>query len=338
MKSFTVGANDVQMRLSRFVESVTNRLPSSLLYKSFRNGRIKVNGKKAKPDYRLQPGDKIDLYIVDEFFENVPQKKAPVLRKVPFQVVFEDENLLIVHKPAGVLCHSDNTGDPCLVEGITRYLTEKGDYDPAAQNTFAPAVCNRLDRGTQGLVIAAKNAAALRSVNRLIREDGITKTYLCLAFGRCPDGIYEAWHFHRPDAKTVQLSRRPRTDRASGQSYKPIRTGVHLLRYAGEIGLYRITLYTGRTHQIRAHMRLLGHPLLGDRKYGDPAVNERWPMKNQALCAAGLRFADDIDDPLLLPYAGKKISNPYCTLEALFAELTGQPTDAADAQPSEART
>lgn len=330
MKSFTAGDNEAGMRLSRFVEGVTWKLPSSLLYKSFRNGRIKVGGKKAKPDYRLQAGDLIELYIVDEFFPAAPAKKGPQLRRVPFEVVFEDENLLVVHKPAGVLCHADNTGDPCLVEGICRYLQQKGAYDPAAQNTFAPAVCNRLDRGTEGLVIAAKNAPALRAVNRLIREGGLTKTYLCLAVGRCADGIYEAWHFHRPDAKLVQLSRRPKTDRETGSVYKPIKTGVQLLALQGDVGLYRITLYTGRTHQIRAHMRLLGHPLLGDRKYGDPALNQRYGLKTQALCAVQLRFAAAIDDPLLAPYADKKIVDPHCTLQTLFATLTGTSAPAAD--------
>ena len=314
MKQFTAGPDDDGIRLSRFVERVTRRLPASLLYKSFRNGRIKVNGKKAKPDARLVTGDTVELYIVDEFFEGVEEKKKPVLRRAPFEVVFEDADLLIVHKPEGLLCHSDNTGDVSLVEGITRYLTDKGEYDPAAQNAFSPAVCNRLDRGTQGLVIAAKTAAALRAVNRLIREDGITKVYECLAFGRCADGIYEAWHFHKEDAKTVQLSRKPRTDKATGQAYKPIRTGVHLQAMHGDVGLYRITLYTGRTHQIRAHMKLLGHPLLGDRKYGEEAVNARWPRKNQALCAVELRFADKIDDSVLAKYAGMKITTPYCTL------------------------
>ncbi len=320
MKSFTAGPNDAGMRLSRFVESVTNQLPTSLLYKSFRNGRIKVGNKKAKPEYRLQQGDLIELYIVDEFFEGVRLKTKPVLRKAAFSVVFEDENLLIVHKPAGLLCHGDNTGDVSLVEGIIRYLTDAGEYSAEAQNAFIPAVCNRLDRGTQGLVIAAKNAPALRAVNELIRLDGITKTYLCLAAGRCADGVYQAWHFHAEDAKKVQLSKQEKP------GYKQIKTGVHLESFAAGIGLYRITLYTGRTHQIRAHMRMLGHPLLGDRKYGDPAINEKWPLKNQALCAVGLQFDDNLADPLLKQYSGKKILNPYCTLQADFARLTGSKT------------
>lgn len=316
MKSFTAGPDDADARLSRFVENVTRGLPTSLLYKSFRNGRIKINGKKAKPDYRLQPGDLIELYIVDEFFEQVSNKKAPVLRKVPFSVVFEDKNLLIVHKPAGVLCHSDNTGDPSLVEGIIRYLTEKGEYDRAGQNTFSPALCNRLDRGTQGLVIAAKNAAALRSMNQLIREGGLTKAYQCLAVGRCADGIYDAWHFHAEDAKTVQISKKARPD------FKPIKTGVQLLEFRGNVGLYKITLYTGRTHQIRAHMRFLGHPLLGDRKYGDAAINQQYPLKNQALCAWELQFAASLTDPVLKPYEGLVLTNPYCTLPQDFEALT----------------
>lgn len=324
MKSFIAKSAEEGMRLSRFVENVTWKLPSSLLYKSFRNGRIKVNGKKAKPDCRLAAGDVIELYIVDEFFANVPAKKGPQLRRAAFSVVFEDANLLIVHKPAGLLCHADNTGDVCLVEGITRYLCDKGEYDPAAAGTFAPAVCNRLDRGTEGLVIAAKTPQVLRAVNALIRDGGLTKTYLCLAAGRCADGVYQAWHFHAEGAKKVQLSRRPKNDAASGQAYKPIKTGVQLLRFAGGLGLYRITLYTGRTHQIRAHMRMLGHPLLGDRKYGDPTVNARWPLKNQALCACELQFTKTPADPLLAPYAGMRVTNPHCTLEALFEDLCGQ--------------
>ena len=166
MKRFTATANDEGVRLSRFVQSVTTGLPTSLLYKSFRNKRIKVNGKKAAPDARLCAGDLIELYINDEFFppEAAPARPAkPSRPKQPrVQVVYEDGNIAVLYKPAHLLCHSDRTGDANLVDAFTQYLAEKGEYVPGGENRFAPALCNRLDRGTEGLVIAAKNYAALR--------------------------------------------------------------------------------------------------------------------------------------------------------------------------------
>ena len=155
MKSFTAGANDDQVRLSRFVEWVTSGLPTGLLYKSFRNKRIKVNGKKAAPDYRLQQGDVIELYLNDEFFP-----AAPAPRRTPKQprvrVLLENEDLAVLYKPTHLLCHSDRTGDPDLVSAFLAYLGEKGEFVPDKENSFTPSICNRLDRGTEGLVIAAK--------------------------------------------------------------------------------------------------------------------------------------------------------------------------------------
>ena len=160
MKQFTATANDEGVRLSRFVQSVTRGLPTSLLYKSFRNKRIKVNGKRAAPDARLAAGDLIELYINDEFFppESAPARPAkPARPKQPkVQVIYEDQNIAVLYKPAHLLCHSDRTGDANLVDAFTQYLIEKGEYQPGGENRFAPALCNRLDRGTEGLVIAAK--------------------------------------------------------------------------------------------------------------------------------------------------------------------------------------
>ena len=156
MKQFTATANDEGVRLSRFVQSVTTGLPTSLLYKSFRNKRIKVNGKKAAPDARLCAGDLIELYINDEFFppEAAPARPArpsrPSRPKQPkVQVVYEDGNIAVLYKPAHLLCHSDRTGDANLVDAFTQYLAEKGEYVPGGENRFAPALCNRLDRGTR---------------------------------------------------------------------------------------------------------------------------------------------------------------------------------------------
>ena len=182
MKQFTATPNDEGVRLSRFVQSVTQGLPTSLLYKSFRNKRIKVNGKKAAPDARLAAGDLIELYINDEFF---PPEAAPAWASKPakparprqpkVQVIYEDENIAVLYKPAHLLCHSDRTGDANLVDAFTQYLTDKGEYTPGGENRFAPALCNRLDRGTEGLVIAAKNYASLRDMNEIIRTDRLKK-------------------------------------------------------------------------------------------------------------------------------------------------------------------
>ena len=177
MKQYTATANDDGVRLSRFVQSVTRDFPTSLLYKSFRNKRVKVNGKKAAPEYRLQTGDLIELYINDEFFP--PEGAKPVQKAAPKKqpnqprvtVIYEDENLAVLYKPTHLLCHSDRTGDANLVDAFTQYLTQKGEYDPHGENRFKPGICNRLDRGTEGLVIAAKNYAALRDMNEIIRTD-----------------------------------------------------------------------------------------------------------------------------------------------------------------------
>ena len=169
MKQYTATANDDGVRLSRFVQSVTRDFPTSLLYKSFRNKRVKVNGKKAAPEYRLQAGDLIELYINDEFFP--PEGAKPAVPKAApkkkqnqpkVTVIYEDENIAVLYKPTHLLCHSDRTGDANLVDAFTQYLAEKGEYDPHGENRFKPGVCNRLDRGTEGLVIAAKSYAALR--------------------------------------------------------------------------------------------------------------------------------------------------------------------------------
>ena len=189
MKQYTATANDEGVRLSRFVQSVTRDLPTSLLYKSFRNKRIKVNGKKGAPEDRIQAGDLIELYINDEFFP--PEGAKPAAKKPPKKqqnqpkvtVIYEDENIAVLYKPTHLLCHSDRTGDANLVDAFTQYLAQKGEYDPSGENRFKPGICNRLDRGTEGLVIAAKSYAALRDMNEIIRTDLLKKEYYTITVG-----------------------------------------------------------------------------------------------------------------------------------------------------------
>lgn len=318
MKRFTAGTNEEGVRLSRFVQNVTVNLPNSLLYKSFRNKRIKVNGKKADADYRIHAGDVLELYINDEFFSAAPAPKAPARRQPPVQVVYEDENLAVLYKPAHLLCHSDRTGDANLVDAFAAYLETKGEYDPHAEKRFAPALCNRLDRGTEGLVLAAKSYAALRDLNAIIRDDMMKKEYLTITVGAPPQGRFVAWLQHSEKNNKVRIHAR------ESEGYKQIITEVTVIRQAGPFALCRIGLITGRTHQIRAHLAYLGHPVLGDIKYGNHKMNERTGLKTQALCAQRLTFGRIPEENTLQYLSGRviKLNDPEIvkTYERLTAE------------------
>ena len=303
MKSFTAGTNEEGVRLSRFVESVTKDMPRSMMYKAFRNKRIKVNGKRAEPDTRLHQNDLIELYINDEFFPAgaaAPAKKPP-RRQPPVTVIYEDGNIAVLYKPAHLLCHSDRTGDANLVDAFAAYLQAKGEYDPHAEQRFAPAICNRLDRGTEGLVIAAKSYAALRDMNAIIRDDMMKKEYLTITVGTPPAGRHIAWLQHSEKNNKVRIHAR------EAEGYKQIITEVTPIRQNGPFTLCRIGLITGRTHQIRAHLAYLGHPVLGDIKYGNRKMNERTGLKTQALCAQRLTFDRIPQDNILHELSGRVI-------------------------------
>lgn len=295
MKSFTAGANENDVRLSRFVEGVTKDMPRSMMYKAFRNKRIKVNGKRAEPDTRLKTGDLIEMYINDEFFppEGVKPKAKPPRRQPPVTVIYEDANFAVLYKPAHLLCYSDRTGDANLVDAFAAYLEAKGEYDPHAEQRFAPALCNRLDRGTEGLVLAAKSYTALRDLNAIIRDDLMKKEYLTITVGAPPAGRHIAWLQHSEKNNKVRIHAR------QCEGYKQIITDVTVIRQNGPFALCRIGLITGRTHQIRAQFAAAGHPLLGDGKYGRERDNKKYGRSFQALYSYKLAFTFPTDAGLL---------------------------------------
>lgn len=330
MKRFTATANDDGVRLSRFVQSVTRDLPTSLLYKSFRNKRVKVNGKRAAPEDRLRAGDLIELYINDEFFPESPAPARatpkPARRVVGLPkvtVIYEDENIAVLYKPVHLLCHSDRTGDANLVDAFIQYLTEKGEYDQHGENRFKPSICNRLDRGTEGLVIAAKNYAALRDMNEIIRTDRLKKEYYTITVGIPASGRFTAWWEHDEKANKVRIHAH---EGESGQRKKII-TDVDVLRTAGPFALCRIGLVTGRTHQIRAHLAFLGKPVLGDVKYGNRKMNERTGTKTQALCAVRVSFLEIPAESTLHYLTGKVVKLPSPQILRQFDALDKNSAD-----------
>ena len=318
MKSYTAGPNEEGVRLSRFVQSVAPALPASMMYKGFRNKRVKVNGKKAAPEDRLHEGDQIELYINDEFFapaqQAAPPKPKPV-KKIPLQVVYEDPAIAILYKPAHLLCHSDRTGDASLIDAFIARQTENGEYQPGQEASFRPALCNRLDRGTEGLVLAAKTYPALRDMNEIIREDLLHKEYLTITCGVPPQGRHLAYLRHSEKNNKVTVIPSP------APGYKEIITRVEVLKKQGPFSLCRIGLITGRTHQIRAHLAFLGAPVLGDIKYGNRKLNERTGKKSQELCAVAVRFEQIPVQNSLAYLSGREIELTRPGIEARFEEL-----------------
>jgi 23S rRNA pseudouridine955/2504/2580 synthase len=183
MKELTIRGNDAGQRLDKFLQKAVKTLPQALLYKYVRMKRVKVNGKRSEIAYKLIEGDKVQLYINDEFFQN---RKENLFLSAPskIDIVYEDENILLVDKKSGLVVHEDESGSPdTLVARIQHYLYDKGEYNPSQENSFAPALCNRIDRNTSGIVIAAKNAEALRILDEKIKLREIKKLYLCLTHG-----------------------------------------------------------------------------------------------------------------------------------------------------------
>lgn len=263
MKKIIAGKNDAGRRLDKFLLKFLKDMPTSLLYKAFRKKRIKVNGKKAESSYILTEGDVLELYINDEFFEekneNLSFNKDPKIN-----IVYEDENIIIADKPKGVLMHGERKDKDTLISNLLAYLYLKGEYNPKEEQSFVPAFCNRIDKNTRGLVVAAKNAAALREVNERIRNGELKKYYLCILSKEPKEksGVIETYLKKNERENRVYVC----AENEKGAKYA--KTRYNVLREIEEGFLTEVELFTGRTHQIRAHMSYIGCPIVGDVKYG----------------------------------------------------------------------
>ncbi len=306
MKEFTVFKNDAGQRLDRFCAKIAPAVSSAALQKYFRTKDIKVNGHWQRADYRLSEGETVRLYIPDEYFEGKKKENTRLQTLTPkLDIVYEDENILLVNKMPGVLCHPDSGWDAStLIARIQAHAYQRGEWDPAAENSFAPALANRIDRGTGGIVIAAKNAEAPRILDEKIRLRELDKRYLCVCLGRPKpeSGTLRGWLFKDAVKNTVFVKDRqePGTSLAV--------THYRLLASQNGLSLVECALETGRTYQIRTQMAHFGHPLLGDSKYGDEKQNRRWHESRQLLWSYKLCFAFETDAGAPQYLAGKEFS------------------------------
>ena len=313
MKAFTIGQNDAEQRLDKFISKAVPSLPTSLMYKYIRTKHIKVNRKRAQISTRLKTGDLVELYINDEFFEKGQPHYDFFKAGNTLNIVYEDENIILCDKPQGLLVHPDKSEyNDTLIGRIQRYLYEKGEFDPEGENSFKPALANRIDRNTGGIVIAAKNAVALRILCDKIKSREIDKEYLAVAHGyfKKKEDILTGYLEKNSDKNKVYLSK------SANDKNSLIKTQYKVIAEKDNLSLLRILLLTGRTHQIRAHMSSIGHALLGDGKYGKLANDKKMGFDKQALYSYKLTFRF-VSDAETLNYLNGKT---FTVKEVWFAD------------------
>ncbi len=302
MKELTIGKNDAGQRLDRYLAKAVPLLPASLAQKYLRLKRIKCNGARAERNTRLNEGDVLQLYINDEFFDRPSEENAYLTVSAPkLNIVYEDENILLVDKRPGLAVHPHDGAEygKTLIDHILAYLYAKGEWRPREERSFTPALCNRIDRNTGGIVIAAKTAEALRVLNQKIRDRELDKRYLAIVEGtpKPREGALKGYLFKDAVKNRVFVTDAPQ------KGSKSCETRYRVLQSRGGLSLVECELVTGRTHQIRAQFAHAGHPLLGDGKYGK--ADKRFGRDYQALYSYKLTFRFTTDAEGLAYLDGK---------------------------------
>ncbi len=275
MREIRVGKNDSNQRLDRFLKKYMDEAGTGFIYKMLRKKNIKVNESKASPEMMIFEGDTIQLYISDETIDKFIGTKEVRKSKLAPRIIYEDENLVLINKPAGILSHgAGEEFEENIVDSLVTYLIQKGDYIPRIEKTFSPSICNRLDRNTSGVIIGAKNSEALRLVNKAIKEGSVRKYYKTIVKGTIKEDFeHKGFLIKDEDRNLVDISDK------QGERSKDVYTKFRVIMSKGGYSLLEVELITGRTHQIRSTLQTMGYPVIGDRKYGNSVVNDEFRKK-----------------------------------------------------------
>ena len=322
MKEIRITKNEENQRLDKFLLKYMNKASKGFLYKMLRKKRIKYNGGRAEGSELLKAGDTLQLYLAEETISSFMEEKTVAEAKRHFAIVYEDDDILVVSKPAGLLTHPEKSSDKdTLIDQILYYLYQKGQYLPEADSSFTPALCNRLYRNTRGIVISGKTLKGVQAVNETIRSHKLDKYYLTLVAGEIREaGEITAYLTKDEEKNQVRISKREGSGKKTMTKYRP-------LACAKGYTLLEIHLITGKTHQIRAHMQSIGHPVVGDRKYGSEHSNqkfrEEYALSNQFLHAIRVEWKEK-EGPLGYLY-GKEMTAPLPkTLQEICDGLFGK--------------
>lgn len=296
MKTIKINKNDANNRLDNFLSKTFINLKKPLIYKAIRNKQIKINNKKSKFNYKLNENDIVNIYLPDYLLEN-NHMEIKHFSKYNFEIIYEDKNILVVFKEPGLIVHKDNNNEQnTLINQVIDYLIKSNQYNPNTENSFIPSLLNRIDRNTTGLVLIAKNHLAQQILNEKIKNREVQKFYLTKVYGKFPkqSTIEKAYLTKNSNKNIVNISKKIINERS-----KEIVTGIKLLNYQNNISLLEIELFTGRTHQIRAHLNYLGFPIIGEQKYTKPQYSHNSKIKHQILIAYKLKFVWNIPSGIL---------------------------------------
>ena len=291
MKQIKVDKNEDNQRIDRFLKKYLDNANKSFIYKMLRKKRIKLNGGRAKPEDIINEGDTIELYLSDETMEKFMKPEKEIKNTSNLDIIYEDDNIVLINKPKGILSHSSkgDYSEKNIVDELVAYLYNKGEFVPRIEKTFTPSICNRLDRNTSGIIIAAKNYNALKEINNSIKNKHVKKYYKCIVKGRLNKDIrLEGFLVKNEKNNKVNISKEESEDS------KSITTDIKVLEKNEGYSLLEIDLITGRTHQIRAHLSSIRHPIIGDLKYGNSDVNrvfkDKYKLNSQYLHAYKIVF------------------------------------------------